>query len=234
MTFYGLKQTEIVKVSPTYKPQTLNAMRRLQRVLEKNIIAREMWSKEEGYIYKVGSARIFFLSGSPTANVVGATANTLLECDEAQDVSITKWDKDFAPMAASTNATRVFWGTMWTSKTLLIREMRAALAAEKIDGIKRVFKIDASDVAKEVPAYKKFVEEQVAKLGREHPLIKTQYFSEQIDSEGGMFPDRRLAMMQGTHRRMERPIGVLSYATTNGRTAVRKGICLIDRRGRRG
>ncbi len=111
-----LLDAEIVKVSPTWKPQTLNAMRRLERVIARNITTRGNWRKESGYIYRVGRARIFFLSGGPTANVVGATASTLLECDEAQDVTIEKWDKDFAPMAASTNATRVFWGTVWTSE----------------------------------------------------------------------------------------------------------------------
>ena len=93
---------EIVKASPTWKPQTLNAMRRLERVLERNIITKGRWNKESGFIYRIGLARIYFLSGNPTANVVGATANTLLECDEAQEILISKWDKDFAPMAAST------------------------------------------------------------------------------------------------------------------------------------
>jgi len=111
--------TEIVKASPTWKPQTQNAMRRLERVLSRNLITRGRWSKEAGYIYRFNQARITFLSGGPLANVVGATANTLLECDEAQDIQVDKWDKDFAPMAASTNATRVFWGTAWTARSLL-------------------------------------------------------------------------------------------------------------------
>ncbi len=33
LAMYGDMDTEMVKVSPTYKPQTQNAMRRLQRVL---------------------------------------------------------------------------------------------------------------------------------------------------------------------------------------------------------
>jgi hypothetical protein len=130
---------EMVKVSPTWKPQSLNAMRRLERVLTRNVLTRRIWQKESGYIYKIGSARIFFLSGSPEANIVGATANVLLEIDEAQDVQESKFDKDILPMAASTNATRVFWGTAWTSRTLLAREKRAAEAAQARDGVKRVF-----------------------------------------------------------------------------------------------
>ncbi len=212
LSFFSLEDAEIVKVSPTWKPQSLNAMRRLRRVLERNSITLFRWSKESSYIYRIGRARIFFLSGSPTANVVGATASTLLECDEAQDVLPAKWDKDFAPMAASTNATRVFWGTASSSKTLLAREMRLAQEAERADGIQRVFKIDANLVSKEVPAYGRFVQEQVSRFGRQHPAIKTQLFSEEIDSENGMFPATRLALLTGSHPRIHSPQAGAFYA----------------------
>jgi len=213
LTVLSQLDTEMVKASPTWKPQTINAMRRLERVLARNLIARNRWVKESGYIYRFDSARIFFLSGSPTANVVGATANTLLECDEAQDIEIAKWDKDFGPMAASTNATRVFWGTAWTSRTLLARELRAAKEAQQRDGIRRVFHIDASHVAKEVPAYGKFVAEQVQKLGMNHPLVRTQYYSQEIDAEGGMFPDSRQLLLKGYHDFEDTPYGAV-YAMT--------------------
>ncbi|MEE4195282.1 MAG: hypothetical protein V2J07_08805, partial [Anaerolineae bacterium] len=65
------QESEIVKVSPTWKPQSLNAMRRLERVLDGNRFTRGRWQKESGYIYRLGKARIFFLSGQPTANIVG-------------------------------------------------------------------------------------------------------------------------------------------------------------------
>jgi hypothetical protein len=111
LTLYSKLDGEIVKVSPTWKPQSLNAMRRIERILKRNIITQELaWSKESGYIYRIGSARIYFLSGSPTANIVGATASTLLECDEAQDVSTEKWDKEIAPMQPHQRH-RAFWGT---------------------------------------------------------------------------------------------------------------------------
>jgi hypothetical protein len=209
-----LSQTpaEMIKVSPTWKPQSLNAMRRLERVLQKNLLTRAMWAKESGYIYKIGTARIFFLSGAPEANIVGATASTLLEVDEAQDVQVSKFDKDVNPMAASTNATRIFWGTAWTSRTLLARELWAAMDAEKRDGKRRVFVLTAEDVAREVPAYGKFVADQVAKLGRNHPLVRTQFFSEEIDAEGGMFPISRRALMQGEHGRRSFPEAGKVYA----------------------
>lgn len=205
-------QAEMVKISPTWKPQSLNAMRRLERVLQRNTITQRLWRRESGYIYRVGSARMLFFSGAPEANIVGATASTLLEVDEAQDVSIAKYDKDIAPMAASTNATRVFWGTAWTSKTLLARELRAARRAEQADGIRRVFVLTAREVAAEVEAYGRFVAEQTARLGRDHPLVKTQFYSEEIDAEGGMFPPARRDVMRGTHTCCARPDTGSTYA----------------------
>ncbi len=203
---------EIVKVSPTWKPQSLNAMHRLERTLTKNLITRPRWVKERDYIYKMGEARIFFLSGRPEANVVGATASTLLEVDEAQDVQTAKYDKEINPMAASTNATRVFWGTAWTSTTLLARELRAALAAEAADGVRRAFVMTATEVSAEVAAYGKFVEEQVTKMGRNHPMIRTQFFSEEIDTDAGMFPAARVALMYGMHSFIPIPAPGYIYA----------------------
>ena len=51
-------------------------------VLVRNLLTRAIWRKEQGYIYSIHQSRIYFLSGQPTANVVGATANLLLACDE--------------------------------------------------------------------------------------------------------------------------------------------------------
>ena len=40
----------------------------------------------------------------------------------------------------------------------------------------------------EVPAYGAFVADQVARLGRNNPMVRTQFYSEEIDQDGGMFP----------------------------------------------
>ena len=196
---------EIIKISPTFKPQTLNAMRRLERVLSHNQVTRGLWKKESGYIYRLGNARIYFFSGSPEANIVGATASTLLEVDEAQDIRIDKFDKDIAPMAASTNATRVFWGTAWTSRTLLARELNSAREEQTHDGVQRVFVLTANDVTQEVPAYGQFVKQQVSRLGRNHPMVRTQFYSEEIDADGGLFPAARMALMHGEHAAADKP-----------------------------
>jgi len=199
LTIFSMLEAEMVSVSPTWNPQAHNAMRRIERVLSNNLITRDMWEKHHDYIFRVGKARIYFLSGSPSANIVGATANILLSIDEAQDIQIDKFDKDIAPMAASTNATRIFWGTAWTSNTLLAREYALAKSLQEQDGIQRVWRLSVDQVAPEVPAYGKFVAEQVAKLGRNHPMVKTQYYSEDIDAQGGLFPPSRIALLYGIH-----------------------------------
>jgi len=202
----------MVKVSPTWKPQSINAMQRLERVLDRNRVTARHWSKESGYIYRLGAARMIFLSGAPESHIVGATADLLLEVDEAQSVRADKFDRDIAPMAASTNATRVFWGTAWTADTLLARELRAARRAELADGLRRCFVLSAEQVGSEVPAYRRFVEAQVVRLGRQNPMVKTQYFSEELDAECGMFPPQRAALMQGTHARLRAPRPGWQYA----------------------
>ncbi len=214
LAIFSQLEAEIVSISPTWKPQSYNAMRRLETVLAGNLITRDLWLKHRDYIYRIGKARIYFLSGSPTANIVGATANLLLSIDEAQDITIPKYDKDIAPMAASTNATRIFWGTAWTSNTLLAREEKTARILEEADGIRRVFKLTCDQVAAEVPPYGQFVADQVAKLGRNHPMVRTQYYSEQIDAEGGLFPPERMSLIYGTHPPQIKPDPDCLYVMT--------------------
>jgi hypothetical protein len=214
LTIFSQSAAEIVVVSPTWKPQSENAMYRLETALSNNLISRHLWSKQRGFIYTCHQSRAYFLSGSPTSNIVGITANTLLCIDEAQDIQIDKFDKDILPMAASTNATRVFFGTAWTSNTLLSREERSAAALQKIDGLQRVWRLSCDDVGREVPSYKTFVADQVGKLGRNHPMVKTQYFSEDIDAEGGLFPPDRLQSLLGSHPPLSGPLPGRCYVAT--------------------
>lgn len=212
MTRFARGGAEMVKFSPTYQPQSLNAMRRLETALQANWLTRDNWKKSAGNHYRFGKAHLTFLSAAPESNVVGATASALLQLDEAQDIGIEKYDKQIAPMAASTNATRVFWGTAWTRQTLLARELRLAREAERRDGIRRVFCLGAEAVRAEVPAYGLFVDEQVARLGRTHPMVRSQYFGEEIDSEIGLFPPARAGLMQGSHQPQGSPEAGKVYA----------------------
>ena len=185
----------IVSVSPTFKPQTTNNMARVGSSLDACVGSRHRWHSSKGYMYSVGKACLQFFSGDSHAKVVGATADLLLSVDEAQEVDPAKFDKDFDPMTASTNATRVFWGTAWTSNTLLERQRRLALHAQQLDGIQRVFFFTADDVRRLVPAYGVHVDRVISERGRNHPLVRTQYFCETIDAQSGMFTPARLAFI---------------------------------------
>lgn len=196
LNLYAGRGGEIVKVCPTWQPQGVNSRRRLQRVLRANPITRGRWRVEDRSVFRLGEARLLLFSAAPASSIVGATASLLLEVDEAQQVLIDKYDRDVAPMAASSNATRVFWGTPWTDTTLLARELRRADAA---------FTLTADDVAAVLPGYGAYVAGQVAQLGRDDPTIRTQYFGEEIGGGGGMFPPDAALLLQGDHPALDAP-----------------------------
>ena len=146
-----------------------------------------------------GSAKLRCLSASPNAAIVGATADLMLEVDEAQLVPADKFDREAAPMAASTNAVQVFWGTAWDDQTLLARETRLAHLDGDRDGRKHVFTTTCVEVGKEVPKYAEFVKGQIERLGREHPAVRTQFFCEEITELTSMFTADRIIKMKGGH-----------------------------------
>jgi hypothetical protein len=211
LNLYRARGGQVVKASPTFKPQTVNSILRLCDRLD-NAWNADQYRRREGYIVELGKARCLFFSAGFHANVVGATADVLLECDEAQDVCPEKWDKDFRPMGASTNVTTVLWGTAWTSETLLARTIQHLHRLEAQDGRKRAFRFAADQVGAEVPAYARYVSGEVARLGRDHPLIRTQYYLEEIDALGGLFPPLRRALMRGDHQRRHEPEPGKRYA----------------------
>jgi hypothetical protein len=196
----------IVEVNPTYKPQTINAVLRLETRMTMNFVTQPLWGKRSDFMRTVGFSRTSFLSGDGQANVVGATASLLLIVNEAQDIEPAIYDKKFEPMRASTNAPVVFCGTTWTCDSLLARETRAARLLEEKDGLRRVFLFTAEDVGLVNKAYARFVAEVVRKHGRNHPLVRTQYFCEEIDAQVGMFNAGRRALMQGDEAGHAAPI----------------------------
>ncbi|HEX8992911.1 MAG TPA: hypothetical protein VF784_14620 [Anaerolineales bacterium] len=185
----------IVSVAPTFKPQTITAMERVRLSLDNNVATRGQWRSSAGFMFRFHKARLQFLSGGQKSRVVGATADLLLSVDEAQDIAPAKFDKEFDPMTASTNATRVFWGTAWTSQTLLAREARRAKEEQEQDGIQRLFFYTGEEVAAIVPEYAAHLERVVKEKGRQHPLVRTQYFNEAIDAVSGMFNAGRMVLI---------------------------------------
>lgn len=154
----------------------------------------------------VGHAAVRFLTARPHANIVGHTADLLLEADEAQDIDPDKWNKDLRPMAASTAAPSVVWGTPWTEDDVLWTSLDAARTAERRSGFRQAFVVPWPDVAAVVPAYGTYVESERARLGANHPLFITQYDCQPLPGQGRLLTAAQLAALNGTHPRLDEPL----------------------------
>ncbi|XUX00950.1 MAG: hypothetical protein TUN42_02890 [Dehalogenimonas sp.] len=194
----------IVKCAPTFKPQALISLRRLCNCLDiMNFVGD--YVIESGHIVRLGDARAIFMSAEPSANVVGNTAHLLLEVDEAQDVSIEKFDRDFRPMAATRNATTVLYGTPWREGNLLDTVKLRNLELERADGIKRHFHYDWEEVARFNDNYRAYVEGERTRLGENHPTFRTQYALKNVSNGGGFFSDEQLISLTGDFPRCRFP-----------------------------
>jgi hypothetical protein len=204
----------IVKAAPTYKPQIVNSRLRLLSMLGSPDIHKRVW-RAQGYIIGVAppiksadaqaGPRIMFLSASPDASVVGATASLLLEVDEAQDVSVEKFNRDLRPMASTTNATTVLYGTAWSDDTLLAQVKVTNQELEELDGIRRHFQYDWRTLAAINPNYKAFVEREMQRLGEEHLTIRTQYCLQTISGAGLLLSERQRHLLRGVHYWLDAP-----------------------------
>lgn len=201
LTMYMAKGGSAVKCSPTFKPQTIISMMRLKQRLD-DFGFSGIWNTDMGYIIRLGAARQIFLSAEESSSVVGHTADILLEIDESQDVSKAKYSKEFRPMASSTNATTIHYGTTWDDSTLLEEIKLGNLELEQKDGIKRHFRFDWQEVARYNPNYRSFVEAERTRLGDDHPLFLSQYALLPVRSGGGFFSRAQVAQLQGTHPRL--------------------------------
>ena len=200
LTLYITEPQNLIKCSPTFKPQTAISMMRLKDRLN-DAGYGGLWEGELGYIIRLGNARAIFLSAEESANVVGNTAHILLEIDESQDVSKDKYTKDFKPMGATTNCTAVHYGTTWDENTLLEEIKQTNLELQRKDGIQRHFRYDWQEVAKYNPDYRAYVEAEKLRLGENHPLFLTQYCLLPLRGGGGFLSAQQKAQLQGNHSR---------------------------------
>ncbi|PPD58436.1 hypothetical protein [Dehalogenimonas etheniformans] len=190
----------IVKCAPTFEPQAMISLRRLCSCLDSIGFGGD-YVIEAGHIVRLGQARVIFLSANENANVVGNTAHLLLEIDEAQDVSIDKFDRDFRPMAATRNATTILFGTPWREGNLLDTIKSRNLELERADGIKRHFRFDWEEVGRYNDNYRVYVEGERDRLGENHPTFRTQYQLLEVGKGGGFFSDDYLMKMTGDYPR---------------------------------
>lgn len=205
-----LAEGTIVKAAPTFTPQIINSRLRLLSLLDTPFTRKRVWTNH-GYI--VGLApqaepallrtqagpRVMFYSAGLESNVVGATADLLLEIDEAQDVAREKFDRDFRPMAAVKNATTVLYGTAWSDRTLLAQQRAVNLALEQETGVRCHFEYDWRTLAAINPAYRTYVEQEIARLGEDHLAVQTQYFLRPISGAGYFLNQLQQMLLKGTH-----------------------------------
>jgi hypothetical protein len=209
-----MEEGSIVKAAPTFKPQIVNSRLRLLATLDNPLTWSRVW---RSYGYMIGVARspdlreaqqgprIFFFSAGPEANIVGATASLLLEVDEAQDVASEKFDRDLRPMASTSNATTVLYGTAWSDDTLLAQVRANNLELQEQDGIRRHFEYDWRTLAAINPHYKRFVENEMRRLGEDHISIRTQYRLLSISGAGFLLNEMQRYLLQGQHAWLEEP-----------------------------
>ena len=201
----------VVVATPALRPQGLIARDRLLARLD-NLLTRGVMRVREGSVVEVGKASVRYLSAARTANSRGNTASLLLVANESQDIDPDVWDAVFAPMAASTNATTLFLGTVWTSDTLLARQMRLLRERESSDGRQRLFKVDWREAARHIPAYGEYVRRQIEALGEHHPFIQTEYELRELDGDGRLFPPERIALIDGDFPSLARSRDEETYA----------------------
>lgn len=202
----------VVVAAPTLTPQALISRDRLIERVRVHPFVVPLKPTVRRSTIAVSNAKAMFVSAAKTANARGLTADIALIANETQDIKPEIWDAVFDPMAASTNATTLFLGTVWTKNTLLSRQMKHLRAREHADGKQRVFLTSWERVANELPVYGDRVRSRMQQLGETHPFVRTEYFLEELDGEQSLFTPQRMAQMQGDHPRQHRATPGKSYA----------------------
>lgn len=189
-------------------------LRRLEERLDNRLNKGKWGRRSRPTTRTLGSAAAVFLSSHPMAAARGETASILLIIDEMQDQDASHLEATFEPMRAAQNATAVYIGTVrTTSDALWLKKLNLErLQAE--DGIRRVFVVGPEEVSGQNEHYGKFLREKVKRFGRQHPIVKSEYYNEPIDGVGGLFGGRRLVLMRGSHERLAVPEAEAIYVAT--------------------
>jgi len=204
LTLYMARGGNLIKCSPTFKPQTIISMARLKDRLD-DFGFNGLYHSQMGYIIQLGEAKAIFLSAEESSSVVGHTADILLEIDESQDVAKEKYNKEFRPMGSATNVTCIHYGTTWDDDTLLEEIKQNNLELERIDGIKRHFRYDWKEITRYNRDYGRYVIQERERLGEDHPLFRTQYALLPIKGGGRFLSRQQIAQMIGSHQRLQSP-----------------------------
>jgi hypothetical protein len=108
-------------------------------------------------------------------------------------------------MAATSNSTTILYGTAWSDSTLLAQQRAANLEQQQRSGLRTHFEYDWRVLAAINPRYRAFVEQEIARLGEEHPAIQTQYFLHSLSGAGYLLSGLQRTLLQGSHLWEETP-----------------------------
>ncbi len=97
------------------------------------------------------------------------------------------------------NATTILYGTAWSDTTLLAQQRAVNLERQQRTGLRLHFEYDWRTLAALNPAYRAFVEQEIARLGEDHLAIQTQYFLRPISGAGYFLNELQRTLLQGTH-----------------------------------
>ena len=149
----------------------------------------------------LGKAAVVFLSTHPSAAARGETAHWLLVIDELQEQPAAHLEAVFEPMRAAHNATALYMGTVKSTGDALWQKKGQLEEQQRGDGVQRLHVVGPEQVTAENPAYGRFLESKIDRLGRNHPIVASEYFNEPVAGAGRLFDERRLALMRGKHSR---------------------------------
>jgi terminase large subunit-like protein len=102
-------------------------------------------------------------------------------------------------MASTTNATTVLYGTAWSDTTLLAQQSAANQELQERTGQRQHFAYDWQALAAINPAYRRYVEQEIERLGEDHIAIQTQYLLHTLSGADYLLTDLHRIMLQGTH-----------------------------------
>ena len=197
----------VVCCAPTFSPQAGISIERLRRAFEwlGPALPGGARPRFDGAVVRVGEAWATFLSASAKAHVAGHTASLALIADEAQEIDEAWFERQFRPMAASTGACTVLFGTPWDGSSLLDRAVarnRRRDAEREAAGYAFIplhHEVGWRTVAAESPVYGAYVRAERERLGARHPLFLTQYELVTAETAGRLFAAEDLAAMEGRY-----------------------------------
>ena len=199
----------VVVCAPTLDPQARISAERIRAALAATdpLVPAAGQSRSRSDTVAVGRARALLLSANPQAGVAGHTASIALIADEAQDIEEDWFNRQFRPMAASTGAPTVLFGTAWNGRTLLERAAAANRARDAAapHGPRHHHQAGWRDVAATLPAYGAYVESERERLGATHPLFLSQYELVPGEVAGRLLTRDLLAALEGGHEPLAEP-----------------------------